>query len=1841
MKKKSILTIVYIILSIILLILCSTYVFAKTNDIGVLADSAEKNGKLFWEAEVGDSFIYQTNVYHKKHWICLTEKKTSGVLGDKGIKIRALVDIDGGKYNSGIYGGTGKGGEINNYNTRMLAYLCYAATVKGDVGLVSSNTNGPRNALYNFFNTTNLESLIGAFSKKRTTDWNSESSRFGQKILEYAKKYANSETLDSNGDITDSLGTYAGVKSTNGYNYIGPFSVTSEGTVSSVTITDGTTKRTVAGFSNSLGGTVNSDIASIPLSKKNSEGKVVGRIFYIVTKDTLTSSNIKVKIETKGSAGGGKITNPNTGKTTKGYIKARIMFIGQDSSQGVALFRGDIQPTKETKDNVEFTVKNDLGKLLVQKVGVYAGKDNYENVKNLGFKLYRLDGSTKKYLRVNNVSEVKNQSSVSISSSVSYNETSGNATTFYTYNNGTIIIDNISVEHQYYIEETNVSSTNYQAKLAGATIQVGNGTVSNLTVNGNTAGPIKVELKGANNTAVKVKLSDYRKVGNVKIEKVDDKGKKLPNVKFTIKNTDTNTYVVGSKTSDGIYSVESSKSAYTSNSNGATKFTTGSNGTVTINGLAIGNYEITEVENLNYGYYVEGELPITIGKYKVNSGATTTVKATNKYRLGNIELLKVDSETNKPLKDVGFTIKMTSGVKKGQYLTGKNAESAYSNTPVTIKTDSNGKISIKDIWEGTYEVVEVSNPNHGYFVEGELPKTIGSYSVKARETTTVNSTNRYRLGSLEIYKEDETTKERLPNVGFTIKFTKGINNTQYEGKYLTGKDGKNAYSDTPVTVYTDKNGLIDIKDIWEGTYEVTEVVNPNYGYYVEGELPKKMGTFVISPYNTTKATYTNLRRWIKLTGLVWEDMLPNIKDPERNSLYSANDGDKLVANVTVKLKDKNGNDVSFKTKNGQTVKEILTDSIGQYEMWDIEIEKLAQYYIEFSYNGMSYTSVPIVDLSKTNKNSSKAKENEKERTTFNNNYSTITHNGTTTTTGEALNDRGNKTYDLKYDEISSGGDYGVSSKLVYGSNPLYGYDGQNYPVNRVDEQYIIKATTKDAYQDNGQSGYLTDFCTVGEIRQEGKEKIENINLGLLEREQPDLAIVEDVEDVKVKLNESEYTYKYSQRFNKNQESDGFDVGVKFQEKYNEESYTRTIYSSDIVYNMQPGNEESLQVYITYKIALRNESTSLYTKVNEIVNYYDSRYKVISVTNENGNSIKEVTEQGSVGNGYNKLTINTNQNIEAEKQSLIYITYKLNNEAVNSILNGNVTLKSITEISSYSSYSDSEFKIHYAGVDKDSRPGSSIPNNKTTYEDDTDSAPSFILEAENDGRKVTGVVWEDDAVEELLANTGYYKERKGDGIYNIGENTLGKVTVELFNCDNNGNLGDIASVYKKNGDVIEARTTTNNDGSYIIDGIVPGKYAIKYTYGKDSVIVKPDGSYEEIGILEKYKSTIYRKGDKQEAENMSDYWYREDIERMSDAVDENGIKEDGTKYDIIEERINEKNGESEKIYTYGSITNEENPEKLNKIEATTRGFDVELDYDENEIADNTSEFGAEFKYTFNNIDFGIIRRPIQNIEVRKEISYVQLKLSNGQIMVEGDPRKEEIKYLRFLPDGNVHVELDQEVIQGATLIVRYDIIVNNENVEIDYDDRDYYIYGTLADNNNWSIATISKLYDYVTNNMTFESQNVNNSNWEQVDVINRDLEEEGVLSKEAYEVAKGYNQVVQTSAFENMTPDTKEARVTLEISRILANNEEGYKLENDIEVNEVTGRRMEYEGNYTIPGDYIPSDTGRDTGYDDDYVYLTITGPTGENKNYIPYILLGIAGFIILEIGVIIIKKKVL
>lgn len=1307
-----------------------------------------------------------------------------------------------------------------------------------------------------------------------------------------------------------------------------------------------------------------------------------------------------------------------------------------------------------------------------------------------------------------------------------------------------------------------------------------------------------------------VYLTNTKETGILEIDKSDlNIDKPMANVGFKIRNSDGQ-YIIaidenGERQSEVTGEIYLGNMETTSDVNEATLFVTNEEGKVTIYDIRVGTYTVEEayLGDEHFNYDLDDEYVSWNNGSQDGTGLTATVEVTRQRSYDTSSDSSVIKDDRKTIDDGLYEIE--TGVGSNFTLDVSYAYSHdYSNVGIHTKNKTLAQMFyVKYLGNGLYRIIYTGADN----------------SVDVNGGVVADGTN------VQIYTNNDSNSQK-----WTIQSTG-------DGYYKIGTAlNSNYYMDVNGGVAADMTNV----QIWSANTSNAQ----KWKFNTLSEIPE-------SGKEPTVLSYKNKKKYIKLNGLVWEDMISG-KTSERDWVYSQGDQDetnpdKLVANVTVKLKDINGNDVEFKTEDGRKVTEILTDENGSYTMMDVLIDNLDEYYIEFSYNGMSYTSVPIVDLSPENVYSSKAEENAEERTTFNNNYSTITHSNSQEPIGESRNESGSKTYDLHYDETDhyvdeTGAEIDqVKSTLNYGANSVYGYEGQRFPVNMTDEQYIIHSTTKDAYQNDGQTGYLSDMYTAEQIREDENDmqEINNINLGLWEREQPDLAVVEDIETAKVTLNGYEHTYKYSQRFNENQETDGFNVGVKFGNEYGSESYTRTIYSSDIVYNMQEGNEGKLEVYITYKVALRNEATNLYTRVNEVINYFDERYDVDSVTNEDGEALDYQVDNYN-SNGFRKMTIETNQEIEPEKQELIYITYKLQNEAVNAVLNQDITLDSVTEIASYSSYSDENYAIHYAGVDSDSRPGSAIPEDKESYEDDTDSAPSLILEVSpEDGRIIRGTVWEDNALQELLANTGYDKQRKGDGYYATGENIVKDVKVALLTYTDEGNIAEVATLYHKNEVTEPAETTTDENGNYEFAGIIPGKYVIRYTYGNSSIIVSPDGTETPIETVEKYKSTIYRAGDKNGAEAMTDYWYRaetgEGINRMSDAKDETGINSDGTSYDIVAERTEES---GENVYNYGNMSGTIDSTKLENIEADTRMFDIKLDYDVN--LDNISEYGVELKFIFDNIDFGIIRRPIQNLDIRKEIAWVQVKLANGQVVIEGDPREGSINYLRYLPDGNIHIELDQELIQGATITIKYEIIADPTNCEIDYNNEDYYIYGIEpANHNNWKMATISNLYDYLSNGLVFDENNANNiaNNWSQVE-LNRDLVTNGILSQEAYDAAQQFNQVLQTDAFKNMTPG-QEIRVPLEVSRILSNSADNFMFTNDIEVNEVTGRKMEHDGDYTIPGNYEPSNG--ETGYDDDYVYLTITGPTGENRNYIQYIILGTIGLITLGAGIILIKKKVL
>ena len=74
------------------------------------------------------------------------------------------------------------------------------------------------------------------------------------------------------------------------------------------------------------------------------------------------------------------------------------------------------------------------------------------------------------------------------------------------------------------------------------------------------------------------------------------------------------------------------------------------------------------------------------------------------------------------------------------------------------------------------------------------------------------------------------------------------------------------------------------------------------------------------------------------------------------------------------------------------------------------------------------------------------------------------------------------------------------------------------------------------------------------------------------------------------------------------------------------TYTRSIYNNYAYASGVKGDGElkennKLQVYLIYKIVIKNESSSVYMAPNEIANYYDSTLNYVSSYYTDGNNNK--------------------------------------------------------------------------------------------------------------------------------------------------------------------------------------------------------------------------------------------------------------------------------------------------------------------------------------------------------------------------------------------------------------------------------------------------------------------------------------------------------------------------------------------------------------------------------------------------------------------------------------------
>lgn len=333
-----------------------------------------------------------------------------------------------------------------------------------------------------------------------------------------------------------------------------------------------------------------------------------------------------------------------------------------------------------------------------------------------------------------------------------------------------------------------------------------------------------------------------------------------------------------------------------------------------------------------------------------------------------------------------------------------------------------------------------------------------------------------------------------------------------------------------------------------------------------------------------------------------------------------------------------------------------------------------------------------------------------------------------------------------------------------------------------------------------------------------------------------------------------------------------------------------------------------------------------------------------------------------------------------------------NEAKQVDNNVQPNLKNLAEITSYTTYTDDTMSKYYAAVDKDSVVDNVVVEDETTYEDDTRTAPNVGLVIAN-ARVASGVVFEDNADENLLKTQNI---RQGDGKYDSNkESTIGGVTVELMEVDSNGNITDnVAKVYDDNandgqGGWTEARLsgTTTEDGKYSFRGFVPGSYAIRYTWG-DGIYKFVNGQMEKYqNVVQNYKATVIEESRYNQEISDPFYYNKLNGQALSHGIDNWALRQQ------IDTQLNSHSSGTNNGYNYATDVS------TTKMVSWTPMMTFKIEYEDTELNGVTIQVPKQVTFDIDNINFGIIRRPVQSISVEKRISHVTVKYTSGDILIE--------------------------------------------------------------------------------------------------------------------------------------------------------------------------------------------------------------------------------------------------
>lgn len=1006
--------------------------------------------------------------------------------------------------------------------------------------------------------------------------------------------------------------------------------------------------------------------------------------------------------------------------------------------------------------------------------------------------------------------------------------------------------------------------------------------------------------------------------------------------------------------------------------------------------------------------------------------------------------------------------------------------------------------------------------------------------------------------------DDRDEKIPLDHVGFKLKAS-----VYRDGNWVTryiGNDLKWSVSNIEQAkiFYTDKDGKLNATISGETTAEnsmkAVEATNDKYGY--AQNIGKE---FTLNKEHEVKIT--NHQYKVKLSGYVWLDTETG-KTTLRDDQYKQeddNDG-KGFNGITVYLRDKNGNEIKRTTTSELGLYSEING--GEYQFVDVDLDAIqkGEYYVEFEYCGLRYQSVAA---KLTQNNGSKAIDTAT-RNVLDSKFTSVNGNGT-----QSLNING---VTVNYNNTAN---YSSSIKDCSGCN--------------------VYARTNEA----GFNIY-NSFTP-------GAEEIRYVNLGLFKKAQADYSLMQDLYNVRVSVNGFSHIYRYGSVRYANNGNDvnadsSWNVGVKFQK--NNGTYKRAIYTADAEYEAPNHKDNELKVYVTYKIAVNNESTYL-GRINSIVDYADKNFDMIAA----GTAIDDkdnITGNLQYGNKqeyndkYSKYVIDINTELTPGQAKFVYVQFQLNREAVLKIVNNQEVLNNVAEINSYTTFKDNNTQTPVAVVDKDSVPANITVGKIDTYEDDTDSATSLKLELKN-ARSIIGTVFVDNAT------VNKDNERLGNGVYDNGEATVAGVKVRL------DEIGKDDSSY--DGERISKEVTTDENGNFKIEGYIPGNYNLTYTWGNKTYKVQY------------YKGTIY---DESRDQNDKE-WYKKDVNtRKTDALDNIDTRKT---IDAEMRKITRNNAEDEINKAYEGTSD---VIKTTSMDSKTPAMSFSVEYDTT-ITDGNDD---KVEFIVKNVDFGIVERAKQLMDISKRVSAFKITLANGQILMDAEVTEDgklkgshsNLSYMGPTNTNGINVngilraELDSELIEGATVEVTYAIKVTNVS-EKDYDSPNYYLYGNkkgaqLIKN------SVTGVIDYLDGKIVFVPDNT----WEKKE--NTFIEEVNASEKGNTDYLNSIKTYYTSKLQKDLAPGESN-EVTLKASKLLTSSEDN-TFDNKTEIVDVTRK----DGDITGTPVKVTWNNGK-FFFDTDNAEKTVIIPsTGENRNYVLPTVIGIIAVAIVGVGVFFIKKYV-